>query len=152
MWFTAFIQRCLFYFAWNLADLVCITSGLGFNGYDSSGKARWDLLTNFSFVNIEVLNKGNSRQYYSTNDGFTHMFGFQFATSIKMILDSWNMQTQRWLKFVCFERLAKFKTFGVFILTILWHGLETRFLFSFISTAINVFANRSVRNSEEKNC
>ncbi len=54
MWFTAFIHRCVFYFAWTLSDLACNSSGLGFNGYDINSKAKWDLLTNFNFKNIEV--------------------------------------------------------------------------------------------------
>ncbi len=54
MWLTAFLQRTIFYFAWSLADCVCVASGLGFNGYDPNGEPKWDLLTNFDFKNVEV--------------------------------------------------------------------------------------------------
>jgi hypothetical protein len=48
-------EKIPFYFGWNLADLVCISSGLGFNGYDSSdGQPKWDLLNNFNILHIEA--------------------------------------------------------------------------------------------------
>jgi hypothetical protein len=38
-----------------LADLVCNSSGFGFNGYDvDSGDAKLDLLENFKMKNVEV--------------------------------------------------------------------------------------------------
>ena len=37
-----------------LADLVNNASGLGFNGYDANGNARWDLVTNINIMNLEV--------------------------------------------------------------------------------------------------
>ncbi len=52
--FTTFNERVLFYFAWTMSDLVCNSSGLGFNGYDENGAPRWDLLKNFDFLKLEV--------------------------------------------------------------------------------------------------
>ena len=40
--------------AWILAELVNNASGLGFNGYDSNGNAKWDLLTNVNIMKLEV--------------------------------------------------------------------------------------------------
>jgi hypothetical protein len=61
-----------------------------------------------------------------------------------MYIDSWNIQTQTWLKFVCYERVSKFKSLSVFVLTIIWHGLEAKFIFSFVTLGILVAAGRSV--------
>ena len=50
-----FNERIKFYFAWSLGDLACNSSGLGFNGYDANDQPKWDLMTNFKFMNIEVF-------------------------------------------------------------------------------------------------
>jgi hypothetical protein len=52
--FTAYHPRFQYYFAWNLADLVCNSSGLGYNGYDLDGKPVWDQTSGFDFFRIEV--------------------------------------------------------------------------------------------------
>jgi lysophospholipid acyltransferase 1/2 len=52
--FTAYTPRFNYYFAWNLADLVSNASGLGFNGYDTNGRPKWDLTSGFDFFKIEV--------------------------------------------------------------------------------------------------
>ena len=55
MMFTEINERMRFYLVWSLTDLACNTSGLGFNGYDANDQPKWDLMTNFKFVNIEVF-------------------------------------------------------------------------------------------------
>jgi hypothetical protein len=40
---------------WIIGDLVCNASGFGFNGYDVDGKPKWNLLTNFNFLSVEVV-------------------------------------------------------------------------------------------------
>ena len=40
--------------AWVLADAVNNASGLGFNGYDANGNAKWDLVTNVRILDLEV--------------------------------------------------------------------------------------------------
>ncbi len=54
MYLTVFLHGLVFLFAWSLADCVCVASGLGFNGYDSNDKPKWDLLKNFDFKKIQV--------------------------------------------------------------------------------------------------
>ncbi len=41
--------------------------------------------------------------------------------------------------------MRKFNTLGVFLLSLVWHGYEARFIFSVPSAALCVAANRSVR-------
>jgi lysophospholipid acyltransferase 1/2 len=37
-----------------LGELVNLAAGLGFNGYDESGNAKWDLINNADILTIEV--------------------------------------------------------------------------------------------------
>lgn len=46
--------RFKYYFAWLFADAVCNNSGIGFNGYDSDGLAKWDKFTNVYVLKFEV--------------------------------------------------------------------------------------------------
>jgi lysophospholipid acyltransferase 1/2 len=41
--------------AWIIAELVNNASGFGFNGYDTNGNAKWDLLTNVNIIKLEVI-------------------------------------------------------------------------------------------------
>ena len=47
-------QRVRYYFAWVLGDAVNNASGLGFNGYDDNGEAKWNLVTNINIFALEV--------------------------------------------------------------------------------------------------
>jgi hypothetical protein len=51
------ICRFKYYHAWLLADAICTASGLGFNGYDAEGRARWDLISNVDVLKFEVSTK-----------------------------------------------------------------------------------------------
>lgn len=51
---TTTISRFKYYHAWLLADAICNASGLGFNGYDAKGRARWDLISNVDVLKFEV--------------------------------------------------------------------------------------------------
>ena len=52
---SASSPRVKYYIAWTLADLVSNASGLGFNGYDDNGDAKWNLVTGVNIVTIEVM-------------------------------------------------------------------------------------------------
>lgn len=56
LWYyvSASTQRVRYYIGWVLADAVNNASGLGFNGYDDQGNAKWDLVTNVRIIAIEV--------------------------------------------------------------------------------------------------
>lgn len=51
---TTMLARFKYYHAWLFADAICNNSGLGFNGYDERGKARWDLASNVDVYKFEV--------------------------------------------------------------------------------------------------
>lgn len=46
--------RFKYYFAWLFADAIVNNAGLGFNGYDTDGSAKWDRCTNINVIHIEV--------------------------------------------------------------------------------------------------
>jgi lysophospholipid acyltransferase 1/2 len=46
--------RFKYYFAWLFADAIVNNAGCGFNGFDSDGTQKWDLLTNIHVIPFEV--------------------------------------------------------------------------------------------------
>lgn len=56
LYITTSCTRARYYIAWVLADMVNNASGLGFNGYDENGNAKWDLVTNVQILKLEVGN------------------------------------------------------------------------------------------------
>ena len=51
---NGFRIRCRYYFIWILADSINNLAGLGFNGYDQHGRARWDLVSNVFAWDVEL--------------------------------------------------------------------------------------------------
>ena len=79
----AFASRLKYYGAWSLSEGACILSGLGYNGVDPvTKKQKWDRLTN-----IEP-------------------FKLEFAENARAFLESWNMNTNYWLKNYVYLRIT----------------------------------------------
>ncbi|XP_071660723.1 lysophospholipid acyltransferase 1 isoform X1 [Patagioenas fasciata] len=112
-----------YYFAWTLADAVNNAAGYGFSGVDEKGIFRWDLLSNLNIWNIET------------------------ATSFKMYIENWNIQTAAWLKRVCYDRAPWYPTALTFILSALWHGIYPGYYFTFLTGILITLAARAVRNN-----
>ena len=51
---SVLLLKTRLYIVWILSDAVNNASGLGFNGFNSNGKAKWDLVTNISPIEVEV--------------------------------------------------------------------------------------------------
>ncbi|KDR14745.1 hypothetical protein L798_11500, partial [Zootermopsis nevadensis] len=115
--------RFKYYHAWLLADAICNASGLGFNGYDTKGRARWDLISN-----VDILK-------------------FEFGLSLRDSIEQWNKGTTRWLRMVVYERASHFHTVLTYALSALWHGFYPGYYLTFMSGALFTFASRSVRRS-----
>ncbi|CAH3196510.1 unnamed protein product [Porites evermanni] len=81
-WISATVAKLRYSFAFKVSEAVNNLAGLGFNGFDENGKAKWDRITN-----INILK-------------------FEFATNIKMVCDNWNISTALWLR-----RLENFNSF-----------------------------------------
>nr|XP_035955299.1 lysophospholipid acyltransferase 1 isoform X1 [Halichoerus grypus] len=112
-----------YYFAWTLADAVNNAAGFGFSGVDKNGNFCWDLLSNLNIWKIET------------------------ATSFKMYLENWNIQTATWLKRVCYERVPWYPTVLTFVLSALWHGVYPGYYFTFLTGILITVAARTVRNN-----
>lgn len=48
------VIRFKYYHAWLLSDAICNNSGLGFNGYESDGNPKWDMISNINVISFEV--------------------------------------------------------------------------------------------------
>ncbi|XP_037551137.1 membrane-bound O-acyltransferase domain-containing protein 2 [Nematolebias whitei] len=115
--------RPKYYFVWTLADAINNAAGFGFNGYNSDGSPRWDLISNLRILDIEL------------------------ATSFKLFLDNWNIQTSHWLKRVCYERFPVNPTAATFFLSALWHGVYPGYYLTFVTGTSMTMAARAVRHN-----
>ncbi|KAG8856794.1 lysophospholipid acyltransferase [Tulasnella sp. 330] len=118
-----FTQRTKYYGAWMLTEGACIFSGYGFNGYDKKGQPLWNKAANVDILNIEL------------------------APNFKILLDSWNINTNTWLRNSVYKRLVKpgekptsMTTLYTFMTSAIWHGVYpgyylTFFLGSLLSSA-----------------
>jgi len=117
------LMRFKYYTAWTLADASCNLSGLGFNGYTSQGKAKWDLVSN-----VDIL-------------------GFEFGASMKDCIAHWNKGTNSWLRMVVYERVGENKVLWTYALSALWHGFYPGYYLTFATGALFTISSRSVRSS-----
>ena len=100
--------------------------GLGFNGFDENGRARWNRMTIVNILKIEVrlcvyvlffLSKLlDFFLGFLPFSPFPSLF-FQFATSLKEVLDNWNICTVLWLR-----------RYVVIFLLIEWEGRTGKYL------------------------
>jgi len=121
LFFSVFCVRVKYYFAFILSEAINNAAGLGFNGYDKSGIPEWDLLTNVKPLQLET------------------------ATSLKVVIDVWNIQTAIWLRRVCYDRLPNGRTLGVFVISAFWHGFYPGYYVCFILAAFETYAGRGIR-------
>lgn len=123
LYLTMLALRPKYYFVWTLADAINNAAGFGFNGYNTDGSPRWDLISNLRILDIE------------------------FATSFKMFLDNWNIQTALWLKRVCYERCPINPTAATFLLSAMWHGVYPGYYLTFVTGIGMTMAARAVRHN-----
>ncbi|KAL7735979.1 hypothetical protein ACLKA6_002407 [Drosophila palustris] len=124
-WYAMMATTCIrfkYYHAWLLADAICNNSGLGFDGYDKDGNAKWDLISN-----INVLS-------------------FEFASNMRDAINNWNCGTNRWLRTLVYERVPKkYGTLLTFALSAVWHGFYPGYYLTFATGAVMVTAARFAR-------
>ncbi|THH12341.1 hypothetical protein EW145_g8 [Phellinidium pouzarii] len=109
-----FIERTKYYAIWTMTEGASILTGLGFSGYGPNGESLWNDAANVDIPNIE------------------------FAPNFKVLLDSWNMKTNVWLRECVYKRVtpkgkkAGFRssmlTFGT---SALWHGFAGGYYIAF---------------------
>eukprot|EP00118_Oscarella_pearsei_P020784 m.228416 g.228416 ORF g.228416 m.228416 type:complete len:287 (+) comp40043_c0_seq54:5296-6156(+) len=115
-------QRFRYYFAWSIADGVANGAGLGFNGLDENSNEKWDLITNANALNAE------------------------FPISFKLLLDHWNIQTTKWLRRVCYDRIKVQPVLLTNLLSAWWHGFYPVYYAGWLGFALAMIAARHVTN------
>ncbi|KAI0773970.1 MBOAT-domain-containing protein [Fomes fomentarius] len=118
-----FFERTKYYAVWTLTEGASIQTGLGFTGYNEKGGTKWEGAANVNVWNIE------------------------FAENTKVLLDSWNMKTNIWLRECVYKRVTpKGKKPGfrsslaTFATSAFWHGIApgyylSFFFFAFVQTS-----------------
>ncbi|KAF8307238.1 MBOAT-domain-containing protein [Clavulina sp. PMI_390] len=109
-----FVARTKYYGVWLLTEGACILTGLGFNGYGKKGETLWNRTANIDIANIE------------------------FAPNFKVLLDSWNMNTNVWLRNCVYKRVTPkgkkpgfSSTMITFLTSAFWHGIAVGYYMSF---------------------
>jgi lysophospholipid acyltransferase len=128
--FIGFIERTKYFGVWKLSEVshvwtnatllmvirqgACIVTGLGFSGYDAEGRSTWDDIANINIPWVEM------------------------APNFKILLDSWNIRTNIWLRECVYKRITPqgrkpgFKsTILTFLTSAVWHGTYTGYYLTF---------------------
>ncbi|TFK92967.1 MBOAT-domain-containing protein [Polyporus arcularius HHB13444] len=123
-----FFERTKYYAIWTLTEGASIQTGLGFTGYTEGGRTKWEGAKNVEIWKIE------------------------FAENNKVLLDSWNMKTNVWLRECVYKRVTpKGKKPGfrsslaTFATSAFWHGIAPGYYLSFFFFAFVQTAGRLAR-------
>lgn len=114
-----FTARLKYYGVWLLTEGACILSGLGYNGFDSkTGKVHWDRLEN------------------------VNPWGIETAQSPHTYLNSWNKNTNYWLRNYVYLRVTPrgkkpgFRaSLATFVTSAVWHGFFPGYYLTFVMGA-----------------
>ncbi|KAK9463358.1 MBOAT, membrane-bound O-acyltransferase family-domain-containing protein [Lipomyces oligophaga] len=129
LWPLGFSLRLKYYGAWCLSEGACILSGLSYNGVDPvTHKRKWDRVRN---INI---------------------WAFESAQNFHVLLESWNMNTNKWLKYYVYLRVTPkgkkpgFRsTMATFATSAFWHGVSPGYYLTFITGAFLQSTGRGCR-------
>ena len=112
---TTFV-RFKYYIAWYSSDAIINACGFGFNGYDQSGRPKWDLATNVDF-------------------------GFETSLNVREATQRWNKMTHLWLKRLVHHRIPKkVSILVIYLLSAVWHGFYPGYYMTFLSGALFTYA------------
>lgn len=111
IWIAASLVRSTYYFAWLLSESSNILSGVGFNGFDKSGKAKWNRASNVRILKIET------------------------AKTFKDVTENWNLSADKWLRNYVYLRIPNsyyaYKVYLTYLTSAVWHGLYPGYYMSF---------------------
>ncbi|KAF8875343.1 MBOAT, membrane-bound O-acyltransferase family-domain-containing protein [Gymnopilus junonius] len=124
------IERAKYYAIWTLTEGASILTGLGFTGITPSGQPLWDGAANVKVLTIE------------------------FPENFKVLLDSWNMKTNIWLRECVYKRVTpKGKKPGnmssmiTFFTSAFWHGIASGYYLTFLMGGFITAAARQARSN-----
>ncbi|XP_054158922.1 lysophospholipid acyltransferase 6-like [Oppia nitens] len=128
------VARFKYYHAWILGEVICLASGLGFAGYDTTDttdnttdnsdgrRPDWELMSNID------------------------IFGFENALNFRTSLTAWNKTTQLWLRRTAYDRnRGPLRLLLTYVLSALWHGFYPGYYLTFLGGAFFTMAARNVR-------
>ncbi|KAF8897151.1 MBOAT, membrane-bound O-acyltransferase family-domain-containing protein [Infundibulicybe gibba] len=123
-------ERIKYYAIWTLTEGASIVTGLGFTGFNAAGVSTWEGAANVKIMEIEL------------------------PSNFKVLLDSWNMKTNVWLRECVYKRVTpKGKKPGfrssmlTFLTSAFWHGVSGGYYLSFLSGGFITSAARLVRTN-----
>lgn len=128
---VGFTARTKYYGVWTLSEGACILAGLGYNGVDPvTGKVSWDRLQNID------------------------PWGVEFAQNTRGYLESWNINTNKWLRNYVYLRVTPrgkkpgFRaSLATFTTSAFWHGFYPGYYLSFVlASFIQTTAKNMRRN------
>ncbi|KAJ2390296.1 Lysophospholipid acyltransferase [Coemansia sp. RSA 2611] len=126
--------RAAYYTAWKMGEGACILTGLGFDGVDKQGNALW----------MDIAN--------------VHVRGVELGSSLRQLIDSWNIGTNTWLRHHVYLRLASQQaaaksrastraTVLTFLVSAWWHGFYPGYYLTFVLAALAANAARILRRN-----
>ncbi|PFH50329.1 hypothetical protein AMATHDRAFT_61246 [Amanita thiersii Skay4041] len=125
-----FLERSKYYAIWTLTEGASILTGLGFTGFGSGGESNWDGAANVKVLQIEL------------------------APNFKVLLDSWNMKTNVWLRECVYKRVTpKGKKPGfrssmlTFLTSAFWHGIAAGYYMTFVMGGFITSVARTARTN-----
>ncbi|KAJ2352549.1 Lysophospholipid acyltransferase [Coemansia sp. RSA 2618] len=132
---TGIVVRAAYYTAWKMGEGACILAGLGYDGRDEHGNVRW----------MDIAN--------------VHVRGVELGTSLRQLIDSWNVGTNTWLRHHVYLRIgsrpsadgARASSTRATVLTFLvsawWHGFYPGYYLTFVLAALAANAARILRRN-----
>jgi lysophospholipid acyltransferase len=124
MYLSAVYQRFKYYLVWKFGEAACDVSGIGFSGLVQSADPKQPLRASWErSVNVHPLNT-------------------ETGNSIKLVIDGWNIATERWLRHYVYERLEhtplkNWRRGLTFVVSAFWHGLYPGYYLTFIHAALH---------------
>ncbi|KAJ2161870.1 Lysophospholipid acyltransferase [Coemansia sp. RSA 552] len=120
------MARAPYYTAWKMSEGACILAGLGYDGYGKDGKVRW----------MDIAN--------------VHVRGMELGTSLRELIDSWNIGTNTWLRHHVYLRINGSRTRATvltFLVSAWWHGFYAGYYLTFVLAALAASAARILRRN-----
>lgn len=121
------LSRYKYYLVWYMGEGACTMAGLGYNGTDKDGNAKWDKLA------------------------AVHFTGVEFGQNLHSLTESWNRNTGVWLKYYIYMRLPEslgfFRLVATHLTSAVWHGLYPGYFMFYICMSFSIEAARRVRRT-----
>ncbi|KAJ1801426.1 Lysophospholipid acyltransferase [Coemansia sp. RSA 2399] len=133
---TGVVARAAYYTAWKMSEGACIVAGLGFDGAEGGADSE---------------DKGGAQWMDIAN---VHVREVELGTSLKQLIDGWNIGTNTWLRHHVYLRIIQLRpkhataaSVFTFLVSAWWHGFYPGYYLTFALGAIASNAARTLRRS-----